>query len=89
MKGYPQHSGISGVQAEKDLAKEITIQPVRRFDLAAAIIFSDILMIPYGLGQAVKFKKGHGPLLDELKLDNERPPPSVAPKKASAEPSKL
>ena len=52
-----------------DLAKEITIQPIKRFDLDAAIIFSDILMIPYGLGQNVNFKKGFGPQLDELKID--------------------
>jgi len=52
-----------------ELAKKITVQPIERFDLDAAIIFSDILMIPYGLGQGVKFKKGHGPLLDECKLD--------------------
>ena len=52
-----------------DLAKEITIQPIKRFDLDAAIIFSDILMIPYGLGQNVNFKKGFGPQLDELQID--------------------
>ena len=52
-----------------ELARKITVQPIERFDLDAAIIFSDILMIPYGLGQGVKFKKGHGPLLDEYKLD--------------------
>ena len=52
-----------------ELAKKITVQPIERFDLDAAIIFSDILMIPYGLGQSVKFKKGYGPLLDKLKLD--------------------
>ena len=52
-----------------ELAKIITVQPIERFDLDAAIIFSDILMIPYGLGQSVKFKKGYGPLLDKLKLD--------------------
>ena len=52
-----------------ELAKKITVQPIERFDLDAAIIFSDILMIPYGLGQGVKFKKGHGPLLNEFKLD--------------------
>ena len=49
-----------------ELAKEITIQPVKRFDIDAAIIFSDILMIPYGLGQNVKFKKGYGPLLESI-----------------------
>ena len=52
-----------------DLAKEITIQPIKRFDLDAAIIFSDILMIPYGLGQNVNFKKGFGPQLDKLQID--------------------
>tara|TARA_A100001011_G_C14302839_1_gene841657 strand:- start:2270 stop:3277 length:1008 start_codon:yes stop_codon:yes gene_type:complete len=51
------------------LTTEITLQPLNRFDLDAAIIFSDILMIPYGLGQSVEFKKGEGPLLGNLDLD--------------------
>ncbi len=53
----------------KDLVKEITIQPLKRFELDAAIIFSDILMIPFGLGQKVEFKKGFGPELGQLELD--------------------
>ena len=52
------------------LATEITIQPISRFDLDAAIIFSDILMIPHGLGQTVEFKKGIGPTLKEFDLNN-------------------
>jgi len=48
-----------------DLVTEITLQPLKRFDLDAAIIFSDILMIPHGLGQRVEFKKGEGPILGE------------------------
>jgi len=52
-----------------DLINKITLQPLKRFDLDAAIIFSDILMIPYGLGQKVEFKKGFGPLLTEINLD--------------------
>ena len=52
-----------------NLASDITIQPLQRFDLDAAIIFSDILMIPYGLGQRVEFKKGLGPILEEVNLD--------------------
>ena len=52
-----------------NLVKEITIQPLKRFDLDAAIIFSDILMIPYGLKQQVEFKKGYGPSLGKLNLD--------------------
>ena len=53
-----------------DLVNEITLQPLKRFDLDAAIIFSDILMIPYGLGQKVEFQKGIGPILGEVNLDN-------------------
>jgi uroporphyrinogen decarboxylase len=52
-----------------DLVNEITLQPLNRFDLDAAIIFSDILMIPYGLGQKVEFKKGLGPILGEVDLN--------------------
>ena len=53
----------------ENLASEITLQPLKRFDLDAAIIFSDILMIPYGLNQKVEFKKNFGPLLGDFKLD--------------------
>ena len=52
-----------------DLSSEITLQPLKRFDLDAAIIFSDILMLPYGLGQKVEFEKNFGPKLGELKLN--------------------
>ena len=51
------------------LSAEISLQPIRRFDLDAVIIFSDILMIPYGLGQKVEFKKGIGPILSELNFN--------------------
>ena len=50
------------------LSSEITLQPLKRFNLDAAIIFSDILMLPYGLNQNVVFRKNIGPLLDELDL---------------------
>ena len=52
-----------------NLVNKITLQPLKRFDLDAAIIFSDILIIPYGLGQKVEFKKGVGPILEEINLD--------------------
>ena len=51
------------------LSSEITLQPIRRFDLDAAIIFSDILMVPHGLNQKVEFKKNFGPILGDLNLD--------------------
>ena len=53
----------------KDLSSKITLQPLQRFKLDAAIIFSDILMIPYGLNQEVKFKKNFGPELGPLNLE--------------------
>ena len=53
----------------ENLSTEITLQPIKRFNFDAAIIFSDILMLPYGMGQEVKFEKGLGPKLGELNLD--------------------
>ena len=44
-----------------NLSSKITLQPIKRFDLDAAIIFSDILMLPYGLNQKVEFKKNFWP----------------------------
>ena len=51
------------------LSAEISLQPLKRFDLDAAIIFSDILILPYGLNQKVEFKKNIGPILGELNLE--------------------
>ena len=48
------------------LASEITIQPITRFDFDAAIVFSDILLIPYALGQQVNFRKNFGPDLQKI-----------------------
>jgi len=53
----------------ENLSTEITLQPIKRFKFDAAIIFSDILMLPYGIGQEVRFEKGLGPKLGELNLD--------------------
>ena len=52
-----------------ELSSKITLQPIERFDLDSAIIFSDILMIPYALGQKVNFIKNEGPKLDEFNLE--------------------
>ena len=51
------------------LSSEITLQPLKRFDLDAAIIFSDILILPYGLNQKVEFKKGFGPILGNININ--------------------
>ena len=48
--------------------KNITLQPIKRYDLDAAIIFSDILMVPFGLGQSVEFKKNFGPFLGSINV---------------------
>ena len=53
----------------ENLSTEITLQPLKRFELDAAIIFSDILMLPHGLNQRVEFKKNLGPILGDLNLD--------------------
>ena len=53
----------------ENLSAEITIQPLKRYNLDAAIIFSDILMLPYGLNQKVNFKKNFGPELGPLNLE--------------------
>ena len=51
-----------------ELSSEITLLPIKRFDLDSAIIFSDILMVPFALGQKVEFIKNKGPLLQTFNL---------------------
>ncbi|WP_315728421.1 MULTISPECIES: uroporphyrinogen decarboxylase [unclassified Bradyrhizobium] len=67
-----------------ELAAEVTLQPIRRFGLDAAIIFSDILVIPHALGRSVRFEVGEGPRLDPLDT-----PEKIATLAAEADFSKL
>ena len=53
----------------ENLSSKITLQPLKRFDFDAAIIFSDILLLPYALGQSVNFKKDFGPELGEINFN--------------------
>ena len=64
-----ENSNFINLCLNSNLSEEITLQPIDRFDFDAAIIFSDILMIPYGLGQRVEFKKNFGPNLGDIFLD--------------------
>lgn len=50
-----------------ELAAEVTLQPIRRYGMDAAILFSDILMLPWALGQGLRFAEGEGPLLDPIR----------------------
>ena len=51
-----------------ELSSEITLQPIKRFDLDSAIIFSDILMVPHATGQKVEFIKDKGPILEKFDI---------------------
>lgn len=54
-----------------EAAAEVTLQPIRRFDMDAAIVFSDILVIPHALGMKVWFEEGEGPKLDPIRNAND------------------
>ena len=61
-----QNQNFINLCLNSDLSSEITLQPIKRFNLDSAIIFSDILMVPYALGQKVDFIKNTGPKLENF-----------------------
>ena len=71
-----QNQNFIDLCLNSELSSKITLQPIKRFNLDSAIIFSDILMVPYALGQKVDFIKDKGPVLEEFNsekfLDNNK-----------------
>ena len=63
-----QNQNFIDLCLNSELSSEITLQPIKRFDLDSAIIFSDILMVPHALNQKVKFVKDLGPVLEDFDL---------------------
>ena len=61
-----QNQNFINLCLNSDLSSEISLQPIKRFNLDSAIIFSDILMVPYALGQKVEFVKNQGPILENF-----------------------
>ena len=65
-----QNQDFINLCLNSELSSKITLQPIERFNLDSAIIFSDILMVPYALNQKVEFLKNYGPKLETFDLKN-------------------
>ena len=65
-----QNQDFINLCLNSELSSKITLQPIERFNLDSAIIFSDILMVPHALNQKVEFLKDHGPKLENFNLEN-------------------
>ena len=81
-----QAGGFIDLCTTPALATEVTLQPLRRYGIDAAILFSDILMLPWALGQGLRFAEGEGPLLPPIRdaaglaaLDPARLPGAIEP----------
>lgn len=74
-----QAGGFLDMAFNPEMATEITLQPIRRFGMDAAILFSDILVVPHALGQTVRFVEGEGPRLDPLSTLNTLRPGGETP----------
>lgn len=64
-----QKAGFLDLCFDSDSAAEVTLQPIRRFGFDAAILFSDILVVPHALGQPVSFVEGEGPKLEPIRSE--------------------
>jgi uroporphyrinogen decarboxylase len=69
----PEYRALRGQAADlltafttPEMATEITLQPIRRYDVDAAILYSDILILPWALGHGLRFDEGRGPVLPKL-----------------------
>ena len=65
-----QKGGFLALATDPDAAAEVTLQPIRRFGFDGSILFSDILMIPWALGQDLSFGVGEGPRLEPTLVDH-------------------
>ena len=74
-----------------DLATELTLQPIRRFGMDGAILFSDILILPWAMGQSLDFVAGKGPVLEAIRTQRnlEALTPEKIPEKTESEMPKL
>ena len=81
-----QAGGFLDLCFTPELATEVTLQPLRRFGMDAAILFSDILVVPVGLGMGVAFEEGEGPKLDRLDAPDALPRLDLERFKATLEP---
>jgi uroporphyrinogen decarboxylase len=64
-----EKGGFLDLATNPDAASEVTLQPIRRFGFDGAILFSDILMVPFALGQDLRFEAGEGPRLSPPLVD--------------------
>ena len=62
-----QAGGLLGAFTDPDIATEVTLQPVRRYGMDAAILYSDILILPWALGRDLEFREGEGPVMTGLR----------------------
>src|SRR6476646_6506970 len=65
-----EKGGFLALVYDSDAAAEITLQPIRRFGFDGAILFSDILIVPYAMGQDLEFLVGEGPRLSPRLVDS-------------------